>query len=178
MIKGTSSKAFLHSKRKATSIFGGWRQMKTMMLVPLMWKKRWRFFHMSKIKTQARVTQVQQDNEVPVLRGACGILDELCLCQIGETRSFTPSEGKSMNMYVFLRGRFHSWQQFNNLSWKNETSNSCICLLYIFSIGSIAHRFPAICYVSFPLSVFRRHFTFEITALGSGWPLAGDFPNW
>lgn len=134
------------------------------------------FLHVKNQNTP-RVTQVQQDNEVPVLRGACGILDELCLCQIGETRSFTPSEGKSMNIF-FLCGRFHSWQQFNNLSWKNETSNSCICLLYIFSIGSIAHRFPAICYVSFPLSVFRRHFTFEITALGSGWPLAGDFPNW
>lgn len=58
----------------------------------------------SRVKNQntPRVTQVQQDNEVPVLRGACGILDELCLCQIGETRSFTPSEGKSMNMYVFM----------------------------------------------------------------------------
>ena len=88
------------------------------------------FLHVKNQNTP-RVTQVQQDNEVPVLRGACGILDELCLCQIGETRSFTPSEGKSMNIF-FLCGRFHSWQQFNNLSWKNETSNSCICLFYIF----------------------------------------------
>lgn len=89
------------------------------------------FLHVKNQNTP-RVTQVQQDNEVPVLRGACGILDELCLCQIGETRSFTPSEGKSMNIFFFLCGRFHSWQQFNNLSWKNETSNSCICLFYIF----------------------------------------------
>jgi len=58
----------------------------------------------SHVKNQntPRVTQVQQDNEVPVLRGACGILDELCLCQIGETRSFTPSEGKSMNIFFFM----------------------------------------------------------------------------
>ena len=73
------------------------------------------FLHVKNQNTPL-VTQVQQDNELPILRGACGMLDELCLCQIGETRSFIPSEGKSMKMYVFLCGRFHSWQPFNNLS--------------------------------------------------------------